>query len=103
MVAQRDLGRSHLLRDSVQHAAPQPRAQRARRRIRVEQIVDDLADGRVLDAIVPPSIAAGLRDQIVLVFLVPGIDVDGDQGKAHGCAFAHHVQGLLSDVLPFPG
>jgi hypothetical protein len=35
MVAKRNLGGADILRKAVQHTAPQPRAQRARRRIRV--------------------------------------------------------------------
>ena len=44
MMAERDLGRADLTRPAVQHAAPQPRAQRARRGVGVELVVDHRAD-----------------------------------------------------------
>ena len=40
MMAERDLGRADLRGDPVQHAAPQPRAQRARRLVGVEDVLD---------------------------------------------------------------
>jgi hypothetical protein len=43
---------------SVQHAAAQARAERARGRVGVEDVLDHLADAGVLDAVLP---AAALR------------------------------------------
>ena len=94
MMAERDLGRADLGRHPVQHAAAQPRAQRARRLVGVENVLDHLADAGVLDAVLPAARLAGLRDEIVLVFLVAGIDVDGDEREANGRALAEDVEDL---------
>ena len=48
MVAERDLGRAELARDAVEHAAPQPRAQRAHRPAFRNHALDD-AVGVLLD------------------------------------------------------
>ena len=59
VMAERDLGRADFLRDAVEHAAAQPRAQRAGRRAVVEDVVDRLADVGVLDAVLPAARLAG--------------------------------------------
>ena len=83
-----------LFRDAVQHAAAEPRAQRARRLVGVENVLDQLADAGVLDPVLPAARLARARDEVVLVFLVAGIDVDGDERKAHRCALTHDVEDL---------
>src|SRR5438105_7830639 len=94
MMAERDLRRADLLRDPIQHAAPQPRAQRARRGAIVEDVVDRLADAGVLDAIFPAARLTRPRDQVVLVLLVAGIDVDRNERERDRRALAEHVEDL---------
>ena len=53
VVAERDLGGADLGGDPVEHAAAQPRAERARRGVGFEHVVHHLADRRVLDAVFP--------------------------------------------------
>ena len=53
VVPQRDLRGPDLGRDPVEDASPQPRAERAWRRARVEDVVHDVADRGVLDAVAP--------------------------------------------------
>ena len=53
-----------------------------------------LADAGVLDAVLPAARLAGLRDQVVLVFLVAGIDVDGDEREPDRRALPQDVQHL---------
>src|SRR5262249_24562719 len=89
VMAERDLGRAGLLRDSIQHAAPEPRAERTRRVTVVEDVFDELADAGVLDAVLPAAGRARARDQVVLVFLVARVDVDGDERERHRRALAH--------------
>ena len=48
----------------------------------VEDVVDHLADVGVLDAAFPAARLARPRDQVVLVVLVAGVDVDGDEREA---------------------
>ena len=79
MVAEGDLGRAGFSGHPIEDAPTQPRAQRARRRAVVEDVVDGLADVGVLDPKFPAARLAGAGDQLVLVFLVAGIDVDRDQ------------------------
>ena len=79
VMAERDLVRAHLFRNPIEDAAPQPRAQGARCRVGVEQIVHHFADGRVLDAVLPSAIATGRGEELVLVFLVARIDVHRDE------------------------
>ena len=93
-MAERDLRRADLLRDPIQDAAPQPRAQRARRGAIVEDVVDCLADAGVLDAIFPAARLTRPRDQVVLVLLVAGIDVDRDERERDRRALAEHVEDL---------
>ncbi len=83
-----------LLGDPVQHAAPQARAERARRRVVLEDVVDDRADAGVLDAVLPAARHARPRDQIVFVLLVAGIDVHGDERESHGRSLPQHVENL---------
>jgi hypothetical protein len=94
VVAKRDLGRPHRVRHPVENPAAQARAQRARRRGRIELVVDHLADRGVLDAALPAAIGAGLGDHVVLVALVAGVDVDGDQGEVDRRAQAQLVEDL---------
>ena len=63
VMAERDLRGADLGGDAVQDAAAQPRAQRARRGVGLEDVVHDLADRRVLDAVLPAALLAGLRDR----------------------------------------
>src|SRR5258705_6829777 len=94
MMAERDLGRADLRGDSVEHSAAQPRAERARRGVRLEQVVHHLANRRVLDAVFPPALAARLRDDVVLELLVAGIDVDRDQREVDRRALPELVEDL---------
>src|SRR3954465_13091142 len=91
VVAERDLRRAFFFRDPVEHAAPQPRAQRARRRPLVEDVVDRFADAGVLDPVRPAARLARAGDQLVLVLLVAGVDVDGDERKTDRRALPQHV------------
>ena len=81
MMAEGDLRGADLGRDAVQHAAAQPRAQRARRGVGLEDVVHDLADRGVLDAVLPAALLAGLRDDAVLEVLVARVDVDRDRAR----------------------
>ena len=94
MVTERYLGCARLFRDAIQHAAAQPRAQRARRRAVVEDVVDRLPDPRVLDAALPLARRARAGDQVVLVFLVAGVDIDRDEREPDRRALAEHVERL---------
>jgi hypothetical protein len=69
-MAQRDLGRTHLLRNPIQHAASKAGAQRTRCGVCLQQIVHHFANRRVLDAQIPTTLTARARDQIVLVLLI---------------------------------
>ena len=53
-----------------------------------------LADGRVLDAVLPAARLARPRDQVVLVFLVAGVDVDRDEREVDRRALPQHVEDL---------
>src|SRR6187431_1928724 len=77
----RDLGRADLGGNPIQHSASETRTQRTGSRVRFEDVVHDLADRGVLDAILPTSFLAGLCNEIVLELLVAGIDIDGDERK----------------------
>ena len=79
VVPQRDLRRPDLGRDPVEDAPPKPRAERAWRGPGVEDVIHDVANRGVLDAVFPPALFAGLRDHPVLEILVAGVDVDRDQ------------------------
>ncbi len=94
VVAERDLGGADFAGESIQHAAPQAGAQRARRVAGVEDVVHHLADRGVLDAQFPTARPAGLGDDVVLVVLVAGVDVDGDQAEVDRRALAQHVEDL---------
>ncbi len=94
VVPQRDLRRAFFFRNAIQHAAPQPRAQRARRRAIVENVVDRLTDAGVLDPVFPAAGRARARDEIVLVFLVAGVDVHGDERESDRGTLAQHVEHL---------
>ena len=88
VMAERDLGGADFGRDPVEHAAAQPRAERARRGVGLEDVVHDLADRGVLDAVFPAALLAGLGDDVVLEVLVAGVDVDRDErevGWARAC------------------
>ena len=99
---ERDLRGADFLGDPVQHAAAQPRAQRARRLVGVEDVLDELADAGVLDAVLPAARLAGPRDEVVLVFLVAGIDVDGDEREADRRALAQDVEHLQQRPAVLP-
>ena len=94
MVAERDLRGADLGGDSVEDAAPEPGTERAGRRVGLEQVVHHLADGRVLDAVLPPALLARLRDDAVLEVLVARVDVDGEEGERKRRALLQHVQHL---------
>jgi hypothetical protein len=71
VVTERDLARADLGRQPIQDAAAEPRAERTRRGIVVEQIFDCLADLGVDDAVLPAAGFARLRDEVVTVAVVP--------------------------------
>ena len=89
-----DLVGADLVRDPVQHAPPQARAQRTRRLVVVEDVLDELADARVLDPVFPPARLARARDHVMLVFLVTRVHVHGDEREADRRALAQHVEYL---------
>src|ERR1043165_4363977 len=59
VMAEGNLRRADFGGDAVEHAAAQPRAQRARRSVGVEDVVHHVAYRRVLDAVFPPALLAG--------------------------------------------
>ena len=75
-----------------------PRRRRAQsehgRGVGVEDVLDHLADAGVLDAVLPAAGFAGAGDHVVLVVLVAGVDVDGDQREPDRRALAQHVEDL---------
>ena len=94
VVAERNLGRAHLGGDTVQDAAPQARAQRTGCGVGFEQIVHHLADRRVLDAVLPATLAAGVRNDVVLEVFVAGVDVDRDEREIDRSPMAQLVERL---------
>ena len=48
----------------------------------------------VLDAVLPAALLAGAGDQVVLVALVAGVDVDGDEREGDRRALPQHVEDL---------
>jgi hypothetical protein len=102
VVAERDLAGADLVGDPVQHAAPQPGAQRTRRLVGVEDVLDELANAGVLDPVFPPVRLARARDHVVLVFLVTRVHVDGDEREADRRALAQHVEHLQQRPAVLP-
>ena len=78
----------------IQHAAAQPGAERARRVVGVELVVDHRADRGVLAVELPAARRARLGDLLVLVALVARIDVDGDDREVDRRALPQHVEDL---------
>ena len=60
----------------------------------VEDVFDQLADVGVLDPVFPAARLAGLRDQIVLVFLVAGVHVHRDERERDRRPLPQHVEDL---------
>ncbi len=92
VMAERDLRGADFRRDAIEHAAAQPRAERAGRRVGFEQVVHHVADGGVLDAVFPAPGCAGAGEGVVLVVLVAGVDVDGDDAEVDRRALPQLVQ-----------
>ena len=81
VMPKRDLGRADLGGNPIQHSASEPGTQRTGSRVRFEDVVHDLADRGVLDAVLPASFLAGPCNEVVFELLVAGIDIDGDERK----------------------
>ena len=94
VVAERDLGGADLGRDAVEDAAAQPRAERARRGVGLEDVLHHLADLGVLDPVFPPALGAGLGDDVVLVVLVARVHVDRDEREVDRRALPQVVERL---------
>ena len=94
MVAEGNLGGADLAGNAVQHPSPQPGTQRTGRGVGLEDVVHQLADLRVLDAVLPAARLAGSGDDVVLEVLVAGVDVDGDEGKGDGRPLPQFIEDL---------
>ena len=94
VMAERDLGGADFGGQPVEHAAAEPRAQRARRRVAGEQILHHVADLGVDDPVFPAASLTRARDQIVAVAVVAGIDGDADQRERDRRALAQDVEDL---------
>ena len=82
-MSERDLGRPDVVGHPIQHAAPQPGTQRAGRRPRVQLVIADLADRRVLAPELPAPRFARPRDRVVLVVAIAGVHVHRHQREPH--------------------
>jgi hypothetical protein len=89
-------------RHPIEHAAAQTRAQRTRRVVRVELVVNYLADRGMFAEELPPAGGAGLRHRLVLIALVSGVDVHGHERKLNGRALPQHIQDLYQRPAVFP-
>src|SRR3954454_19656189 len=94
MMPQRNFRRTHLCCPPIQHTAAEPGTERARRCPLVEDVVDRLADRRVLDMALPSPLRTRGGDFLVLVPVVPRVDVHGDQRELDRRATPEHVQNL---------
>jgi hypothetical protein len=94
VVPERDLGRADLRGEPIQRTPAQPGAQRARRRVDVEDLLDRLPDVRVLDVQLPPARGARLGELVVLVALVAGVDVHRDQREVDRGPLLQDVEDL---------
>src|SRR5262249_17373398 len=72
MMAECDLGGPDFRRESVQRSAPEASAERTGRCAFLENVLDRLADVRVLDVQLPAARGARLSDLVMLVSLVTG-------------------------------
>ena len=83
VMAERDLGGAELGGEPVQHAAPQPRAERARRRaglLGAQHALDDFGDlVRAHHPMLDAARLEVLRDDVGLVARPALVDVDGDE------------------------
>ena len=94
VMAERDLGGADFGCQPVEHAAAEPRAQRARRRVAGQQILHHVADLGVDDPVLPAASLTRARDQIVAVAVVAGIDGDADQRERDRRPLAQDVEDL---------
>jgi hypothetical protein len=94
VVSERDLCRTNLGRQAVQHATAQPRAQRARRCLILQQILHDIADVGVDDPVLPTALCASARDEVVSIPVVPRVHGDRNERERNRCAPAKHVEDL---------
>ena len=94
VVPQGNFGRSHLARKAVQHAAAESGTERAWCRARIQYIVQDLANRRMLDAVFPSPLLTRACDHIVLVLSVAGIYVHRNQREPDRRSLPQHIEQL---------